>query len=173
MSGPADRGKVSEKAVRDVLKDLEKAHMHFTFNRCYDAHSAGGRMPAQAGDFQAFYADTRNAYVVLSQCPIGPTVELKDVTPFQFSRNFIVEVKEVKHDFRLPHGNYSTDKVARVQKRVLAGTEAIVMVLHTTTKVWRAVPFDVFRTRTGGSWDLREWPEVQHDAALKEFFGIA
>lgn len=168
MSDPSNRGKTAEAAVRKLLKDLEGAHMAFTFNRCLDAHAAGGKFPAQAGDFQAFLAghyNTGRVWVPGSATDPG--------THLPCGRNFIVEVKEVKHDFRLPHKNYSTDKVARVQKRVLAGTEAIVVVLHTTTKTWRAVPFALFQTRTGGSWDLRQFEPVDMPTALREFFGIA
>lgn len=170
MSDPANRGKVAEAAVKKFLKDTEGAIMEFTFNRCLDAHAAGGKFPAQAGDFQAFL-----------QGSLHLTVAEKGVTALwsrspggvPCPRNFIIEVKEVKHDFRLPHGNYSPDKVARVSKRVLAGTEAIVVVLHTTTKQWRAVPFAFFQTRTGGSWDLRQFEPVDMPTALREFFGIA
>lgn len=143
-----NRGKYAEGKTRDYLKLLETQLAGFTFNRVQDAHSAGGRFTPQAGDFQAFHLQADR------------------------SRNFIIEVKEVAHDFRLPHKNYSEDKVARVQKRAMAGTECLVLVCHTTTKLWRAVPFDVFRTRTGGSWDLRTEPVVDYKAALANFFGI-
>lgn len=164
MNAPANRGKVAEAAVKKFLKDTEGAIMEFTFNRCLDAHAAGGKFPAQAGDFQAFYK---------FDLPLGESGFISRMGMPTISRNFIIEVKEVKHDFRLPHGNYSTDKVARVSKRVLAGTEAIVVVLHTTTKTWRAVPFAFFQTRAGGSWDLRQFEPVDMPTALREFFGIA
>ncbi len=165
----ANRGKKAEKDVRTILTDIEKYDMDFTFNRNLDAHAAGGRFPAQTGDFQAF----RAGHYVIGKSDDGIDVYwvpgLGDGPPG--NRNFIVEVKEVKHDFRLPHANYSADKVARVEKRVRAGTEAIVMVLHTTTGLWRAVPHAVFTEHVGGSWDLRAWPIVSPDEALKTFFG--
>ena len=50
---PANRGKYAEGKVRDYLKELDSAHVKFTFNRNLDAHAAGGRFQSQAGDFQA------------------------------------------------------------------------------------------------------------------------
>ena len=160
MSAAANRGKYSEGKVKDYLKLLEASHMTFTYNRVQDAHAAGGRFVPQAGDFQAF------ARIESKMCDEWNN-------PTHSSRNFIIEVKELKHDFRLPHASYSPDKVARVQKRVLAGSEAIVILYHSTTKLWRAVPFAVFTDRSvGGSWDLREYPTGDYRTALSEFMGV-
>lgn len=156
---PANRGKVAEGKVKDALNDMNNHNAGFTFNRQPDAHAAGGRFHPLPGDFQAFakYIGTG------LQADLG-----------QYSRNFIIEVKEVKHDFRLSHKNYSEDKVARVEKRVWAGTEAIVAVLHTTNNTWRLVPLDVFLDRTGASWDLRSFPvlEVGIGQALADWMGV-
>lgn len=153
-SSAALRGKVAEAEVRKILKAIESKNMTFTFNKNPDAHAAGGRAQPVAGDFQAFRATA------------GGT-----------SRNFIIEVKEVKHAFRLPHGNYSDDKVSRVQKRVYAGTEAVVAVMHKDADDrptgWRLVPQSVFTTRTGGSWDLSAHPLVDINRALRDFLGVA
>ena len=160
----SNRGKGTEKKVQDYLKLLEASHMTFTFNRVPDAHAAGGRFTPQAGDYQAF-----------STAPIalGESGFISRTGTTHINRNFIIEVKELKHDFRLPHASYSVDKVARVQKRVLAGTEAIVILFHSEAKVWRAVPFAVFTDRsTGGSWDLRAYPPVDYRTALSEFLGV-
>jgi hypothetical protein len=148
MSAAANRGKTAEKKVKDALAELERTRMHFTYNRVQDAHSAGGRFTPQAGDYQAFSLDGER------------------------SRNFILEVKELKHDYRLPHGSYSIDKVARVRKRQLAGTECLVLLYHSEAKRWRAVEFDVFLQREGGSWDLRDWPHVDMPTALQNFLGL-
>lgn len=159
-SSPALRGKVAEAEVRKILKAIESKNMTFTFNKNPDAHAAGGRAQPVAGDFQAF----RRADLFLAGDQKG-------------SRNFIIEVKEVKHAFRLPHGNYSEDKVSRVQKRVLAGTEAVVAVMHKDADDrpvgWRLVPQAVFTTRTGGSWDLNPYPFVDINRALRDFLGVA
>ncbi len=159
-SAPANRGKKAEKRVYEVLDAFNSRVAGFTFNRNLDAHAAGGRFPAQAGDFQSFCK--------YKERQIGPNAWVND----EHSRNFIIEVKEVAHDHLLPHKNYSADKVARVQKRVWAGTEAIVAVLHTTTGLWRLVPFDVFTKREGGSWNLTMYPLVDPESALAEFMGV-
>lgn len=169
MSAAANRGKYSEGKVKDHLKAIEASHMAFTYNRVQDAHAAGGRFVPQAGDFQAF-ADLGliDPDIFLSLTGFVPLHAMR------LSRNFLIEVKELKHDFRLPHASYSADKVARVQKRVLAGSEAIVILYHSTTKLWRAVPFHVFTDRSvGGSWDLRDYPTCDYRTALNEFLGFA
>jgi hypothetical protein len=52
--------------------------------------------------------------------------------------------------------------VAKVYKRQLAGGKVNVVVCHMPMKVWRNVPFEVFRKRNeatpSGSWDLSEFP---------------
>lgn len=165
-SGPANRGKSAEATVREALNRFNDRVAGFCFNRVPDAHMAGGRFPAQAGDFQAF----RKMTVTIHPHEIGRQFE--PITGIPMSRNFIIEVKEVKHDYRLPSKNYSEDKVARVQKRVWAGTEAVVAVLHTTTGLWRLVPFEVFTARAP-SWDLSKYPHVDIELALAEFMGVA
>jgi len=156
VSGPANRGKSAERIVREILDGFNTRVAGFCFNRNLDAHAAGGRFPAQAGDYQAFYLD-KDGYLEKM---------------FWRSRNFIIEVKEVAHDFRLPQKNYSADKVARVQKRVMAGTEAIVAILHTTTGLWRLVPFALFTGERPTSWVLSEYPYVDIESALAEFMGV-
>jgi hypothetical protein len=161
-SSAALRGKVAEAEVRKILKAIESKNMTFTFNKNPDAHAAGGRAQPVAGDFQAFRSVSTTFNGTEGQCE---------------SRNFIIEVKEVKHAFRLPHGNYSEDKVSRVQKRVYAGTEAVVAVMHKDADDrptgWRLVPQSVFTTRTGGSWDLSAHPLVDINRALRDFLGVA
>jgi hypothetical protein len=172
--GPANRGKYCEKKVKEILEYFEKRNMTFTYNRCLDAHAAGGRFQAQAGDFQAFVKLT----VAYSFECAGLTKPVSGQDWFQASRNFILECKEVAHSHLLPPKNYSADKVARVQKRVLAGTEAIVVVLHKKpTFVYRLVPFSVFTQRPArGSWDLSAYPTYLDvhalQKALGEFMGV-
>lgn len=165
----SNRGKSAEKQVRDILDGFNTRVAGFCFNRVPDAHMAGGRFPAQAGDFQAFrLIKTGSSAMDFGRRGMCATDDGSELT---FSRNFIIEVKEVKHDFRLPSKNYSEDKVARVQKRVWAGTEAVVAVLHTTTGLWRLVPFAVFTERKP-SWDLTAHPHVDIETALAEFMGV-
>lgn len=129
----ANRGKSAEADVMRYLKAYDERHQDFDFARNYDAHSAGGRFSRQTGDFQ-FY---------------GPGI------------HGVIEAKEVEHDFRLPHKNFDTSKVAKIWKRQLAGGEIIIVVYHATTGWWRVPPFEVFRSREGGSWDLNGWPVFQ------------
>lgn len=169
----ANRGKYAESKVKDYLKALETRLANFTFNRISDAHAAGGRAQPQPGDFQAFMRVTgQGVYFqdVREQTPEGLTMGSKGV--LEVSRNWLIEVKEVKHSFRLPHKNYGPDSVARMHKRVLAGSEPIVLIFHTEEKLWRHVPFEVFLTRTGGSWDLRPYPTFDYKHTLDHIFGV-
>lgn len=168
MSDPANRGKFAEGETKKHLLALETKHARFCFNRNLDAHAAGGKFPAQAGDFQAFgqyFTDPDYAASHPNSCCAMHT------------RNFIIEVKETKLPNRLPYKNYSFDKVARVNKRVLAGTEAIVMICHMPAKQWRAVPQAFFAERDplkpSGSWDLTAFPFVDFRATLTQFLGLA
>ncbi len=168
-SDPANRGKSAEKVIHGLLDKFSDNVAGFCANRVPDAHMAGGRFPAQAGDFQAFRKITLNAQAI--DLGAGGILCSDNLKPLEFSRNFIIEVKEVKHDFRLPSKNYDAAKVARVQKRVWAGTEAVVAVLHTTTGLWRLVPFEVFTVRAP-SWDLSAYEPVDIEQALGKFLGV-
>ena len=123
----ARRGKVAEGKVRDYLRALEDSTMQFTFNRIGDAGAAGGAFAAQSGDYQAF----------------------------GWGKNWLIEVKELQHAYRLPHASFGAEQVARMQKRALAGTVPVVLIYHRNEKVWRCPPFATFATRVGGSWDFR------------------
>lgn len=171
----ADRGKTAEAAVKKILKAIKDKNLNFDWNKNPDAYAAGGRAQPVAGDFQAFKQEKTLGWVDYSADVKGPRMIQGEPAVLQISRNFIIEVKEVKHDFRLPYGNYSEDKVARVQRRVYAGSEAVVAILHTTTGLWRLVPQAVFTVREEGkgSWDLRAYPTVDINLALREFMGIA
>lgn len=85
-------------------------------------------------------------------------VALADFMFVNDGRLSLLEVKEVAHDFRLPHGNFSADQVARMRMWDIAGCDAIVLIHHSTTRLWRRLPADYFVTRVGGSWDLRPYP---------------
>lgn len=172
MTSAANRGKYAEKQVDKILKAFNTQCATFTYNRVPDAHAAGGRFAPQAGDFQAFIKSTYTLY------PNEVGRQFEPIHGLTMSRNFIIEVKEVKHARLLPPKNYSEDKVARVQKRVMAGTEAIVVVLHKDpTFVYRLVPFEVFAKRPErGSWDLSAYPTYLDtralEAALAEWMGV-
>lgn len=139
----AQRGKVAEADVRKLLERLARASAKFVFERRYDARSAGGRFPSQAGDY-GYYAKDRRNY---------------PPDPVEVSVNGLIEVKEVDHDFRLPQKNFTKEKINRCTLRQMAGTEIIVLVLHTTLHQWRRPPFEIFRDNPAAtSWDLSAYP---------------
>ena len=177
MTGPANRGKYAEGKVRDHLVVLSDDNASFTFNRNPDAHAAGGRFVPVAGDFQAF-RQAGTAYMREVQMGVGVLTTYTDI-PVRYSRNFIIEVKEVAHAFRLPYKNYSTDKVGRVKAREWAGSECLVLVCHRLPKqkpYWRAVPQSFFYDRDpakpSGSWDLSAFPIVDHKVAINQLVGL-
>lgn len=88
----------------------------------------------------------------------------------------VLEVKEVRHEFRLPYANFGLDQVARMSMWEAAGASAWVLVCHMPAKAWRLVPLAFFRNRqlkaaTGkplGSWVLSDFPVV----SLEQAFGL-
>ena len=125
----AKRGKTAEGKVREYIKALDLKLTGFTGNRIGDAGAAGGRFVSQAGDFQTF----------------------------GWGKNWLLEVKEVAHDYRVKHANFGEEQVARMRKREMAGTVPLVLVYHSTVRQWRMPDFEFFGSREGGSWDLRDW----------------
>ena len=67
----------------------------------------------------------------------------------------LIEVKQTAHDYRLPHGNLSTEQVGRMRVWEMAGATCYVLIYHSTIKQWRMQHVDYFSERIGGSWDLR------------------
>lgn len=98
------------------------------------------RLPdARSGSFQATLADF---LVVFEGIPL------------------LLEVKQVAHDFRLNYNNFNSSQVARQRLWKLAGSISLVLVFHSTTKMWRCLEIESFLDRSvGGSWDLRNHPE--------------
>lgn len=136
----ANRGKVAEGKVREHLAKLNDKRADFDFERVLDAHAAGGRFNARTGDFAWWSAGL----------------------------NGVIEVKEVAHDYRLPHKNATPESVAKLRKRSLAGGAVHIAVYHSTTKLWRSVPLSVLLDRSvGGSWELSEYPTFN---TVKELF---
>lgn len=117
-------------AEKLVKKELDKLSLQ--------SDTASFRLPdAHAGSFQTTLAD----FLLLHRGVMH-----------------LLEVKETQHDYRLPHGNYSPDQVARMRRFQLAGAEAHVLIYHSGIGKWRTAPVDYFLERTGGSWDLRGLP---------------
>lgn len=140
----ANRGKKPEDDVRKYLKAYDEKTHCFDWARNYDAHSAGGRFHRQTGDF-VFYMPGNHG---------------------------VIEVKEVKHAFRVPHANYTEEKVAKVYKRTLAGGTAIVLVYFSPLGQWRTLGIETFRTREGGSWDLSMWPLYDSAGLALDSWGL-
>lgn len=91
---------------------------------------------------------------------------LADFLIMQRSEMTLLEVKEVDHAYRLPHKNFAVDKVSRMRRFKMAGAKAWVLVLFTPTGKWRLAELDFFLTREGGSWDMRQFPEITLEEAL-------
>lgn len=149
----ANRGKFAEGKVAAFMNEWKGKVKGFTFNRILDAHSSKGAMSnPQPGDFQWFLA---TGY----KFTLGNERVVRDWT-----RNGLIEVKQVEHHFRLPCKNFGADQVARMRMRSWAGSEPLVLVcFHPEPRVtmWRAAPLDFFEQRPGpkpesGSWDMSE-----------------
>ncbi len=72
-----------------------------------------------------------------------------------------MEVKEVRHAYRLPLKNYSTDQRARLKIRALAGGFIITPICFVTPegKLWRVPPWEYFLDYwSPKSWDFRLFP---------------
>ena len=129
----ANRGKSAESALSSLLSKLSAKHSDFCIERIADAYSSRGALATpRAGDF-----------VVYTK-----------------GKNFLIELKEVKHDFRLPKPNFKRDQRARMKVRQLAGSICFVLVHHSTTDTWRDIPLDYFGTEETGSWDLSSFPTI-------------
>lgn len=145
MSRPADRGKYAEKKVHDWLKKVDAQTTTWDFQRVSDARSAGGRgAKTVVGDFEFF----------------APGV------------HGVVEVKEIKHDFRVPAANIT--QLPKARKRMLAGGLYWIVVFHRTTNLWRRVSANDLEIISRGSWDLREYPTYERveEALPLEVLGI-
>jgi penicillin-binding protein-related factor A (putative recombinase) len=124
----ADRGKEAEGKLDKEFKKLDIHLPEFTYERIYDARSSMGKVAnPRAGDFCLYHK----------------------------GKNFLLEVKEVAHDYRLPVANFGLDQRARMRKRQIAGSICAVIIYHSTTSVWRLLPLAYFGTLNKGSWDFR------------------
>ena len=127
VTSAANRGKEAEKVVTTLLKSLDAASTRFTFERILDAHSSKGAVSSpRAGDFAMYYKGA----------------------------NYLLEVKQMAHDFRLNRANFPLDQRARMRKRELCGTRCHVLIYSTTAKVWWSLPISYFGFEETSSWDL-------------------
>jgi hypothetical protein len=135
----ANRGKKAEATVAKFFDKLKKESATFDFQRQYDARTARGRFPSQTGDY---------------------LVWRKLVQGSRLIGNFsaAIEVKTVAHDFRLPSKNFNSEQIAKLRRRQLAGCLPVVLVFHSTVKLWSCPPFLTFQSEPDApSWDLTTW----------------
>lgn len=81
---------------------------------------------------------------------------LADFLLMMSGATYLIEVKQVMHDYRLPHNNFSKDQVARQRVWKAAGAKSLVVVYHSGLQLWRGYDIDRFIVREGGSWDLSD-----------------
>lgn len=95
------------------------------------------------------------------------TATLADFLLLHQSQLYLIECKQVNHQYRLPHANFKDSQVARMRLWQLAGARSLVLIYHTPLDAWRGLPLDYFLDRSqGGSWDLRDIPTVKIEDLL-------
>lgn len=141
MTTTTDRGKWAEGEVRKKLKKYNEHVAAFAFHRHPDARA--GSLQTAPADFEA-------------KTPLA---------------HFLLEVKQIQHEFRLPQKNFAPDKVARMAKWQNADSYCWVIVCHMPMKTWRLVPLDRFRGERPPSWDLRPYPVQTLDQIMEKLFG--
>lgn len=130
----ANRGKRAEDAATKALKVWEAERPGREFQRLVDTKAAGRTIKAAVADFE-FYAWPDHAHPIFG----------------------LIEVKETEHNYRLARDK--VPQLPRIRQRELCGGAGIVLVLHSTTGLWRAARVAILST-TGdkGSWNLSEEP---------------
>jgi len=122
---PEQAGKETERLVEALLKERNE-RLSFAWHRMPDAKAARGALAAQPAD-----------YLVASA-----------------GQAFWLEVKALRHEFRLPRDRLTQLPV--LKKFKLAGMPSILLVHHYTTQKWRALSAPKLSTDVP-SWDLRPW----------------
>ena len=127
MTQFADRGKDAEKAAKAALDRWADGRGDREVDRLMDSRAAGRVVRSAAADF-AFY---------------------------DAGKHGLLEVKSTEHDFRLSRS--AITQFPRLRKRVLCGGVCLVLVFHSTLKVWRCVPVSyLMETGDKGSWNLSD-----------------
>lgn len=109
--------------------------------------------------FSSLATSATTAFIRLPDAHAGSMVAtLADYALLIDKRFVLAEVKSTLHDYRLPHGNFGADQVARMNVWQHAGATCLVLVYAEKLDGWRGLPLDYFKTRTGGSWDMRAEP---------------
>lgn len=133
---PEKVGNETEKLVEKLFAEWNRQQT-FAWHRMPDAKAARGRLQAQPSDY--IY---RNGF---------------------FAGH--IELKALKHPFRLPRARVS--QLPTLLKWSLAGSGDVVLVFHYMENVWRVMyPTELDPEAT--SWDLREFPAyASAEEALK------
>lgn len=132
----ANRGKKAEDAVQKALTQWALESPNREFNRLVDSKAAGRTIKAAAADFEYFY--------------------LEEGYEARHSHG-LIEVKETQHEYRLARDK--VPQLARLRKRSKCGGFCFVLVLHSTTGLWRVLTVrELTEGGDKGSWDLREYP---------------
>ena len=125
----ADRGQYAQGKVQDFLKSVARRNAVVDWERIYDARSSGGKIPKRPGDYAVF----------------AP------------KHHIWIEVKQTAHNSRIT--KQSLTQIPKLTIRELAGGTIIILVYHSTTKLWRAPQFSIFRDCPAvPSWDLSDLP---------------
>jgi len=122
-------GKATEKLIEDVFDELNKS-MFFAWHRLPDSKAARGVLAAQPADHVFFHMGVGG----------------------------FIEIKALKHAFRLPRDRVS--QLAVLHKFDHAGSRNFVIVHHYMTGVWRVLPTTSLEVGVP-SWDLRPFPEYR------------
>lgn len=134
------------------------------------ASGIGQRGKWAEGRLKAHFKKLENATAAHFRFPDARSGSLQTApADFAFLRDgklYLIEVKEVHHDFRLPHGNFRSDQVARMRLWEAAGATSLVLIFHSTTAKWRVLPASFFVERHGGSWDLSRFPLMDEKSAF-------
>ena len=90
---------------------------------------------------------------------------------------WMLEVKEVGHEFRLPRHNYPTEQRSRVRMWEMAGFRSLVVVAFMPLKdstyrsdraMWRSALLRYFNGDDTASWDMRDLPLLTLAEALTD-----
>ena len=131
MVTAANRGKEGEKLFHAALERVNAKQHDFDYERIDDARSASGHMSKpRTGDFIAFSK----------------------------SYNWVIEVKQVQHEFRLPRANFPRDQRARMKKRELSGGIPVLFIYFAPLLQWRMINPSAMGFEDTGSWDLSHLP---------------
>lgn len=150
----ANRGKKAEDFVTKFLKMWSENPLrpgHREANRLTDSKAAGRIIKAAAADFEFFCNLPHGTY------------------------HGLIEVKETEHEYRLARDK--VPQLPRLRKRANCGGLCLVVVHHSTLKVWRVLDAQVLAaTGDKGSWNLTAVPtyrtlEEALESVAPEVFG--